>query len=59
MGVITPSANTKKKTYYTISSGKLVRKARENEEGNYEIKPATHSDKKLLIKIFQDLKNYK
>ena len=32
---------------------------RENEEGNYEIKPATHSDKKLLIKIFQDLKNYK
>jgi len=32
---------------------------REDEEGNYEIKPATHSDKKLLIKIFQDLKNYK
>jgi hypothetical protein len=32
---------------------------RENEEGNYEIKPATHSDKKLLTKIFQDLKNYK
>jgi len=29
---------------------------RENEEGNYEIKPATHSDKKLLIKIFQDIR---
>ena len=27
---------------------------RENEEGNYEIKPATHSDKRMLIKIFQD-----
>ena len=24
---------------------------RENEEGNYEIKPATHSDKKLLLKL--------
>ena len=32
---------------------------RENEEGNYEIKPATHSDKRMLIKIFQDLKYYK
>ena len=32
---------------------------RENEEGNYEIKPATHSDKKLLIKIFQDIQYYK
>ena len=24
---------------------------RENEEGNYEIKPATHSDKKLLLRL--------
>ena len=32
---------------------------RENEEGDYEIKPATHSDKKLLIKIFQDIQYYK
>jgi hypothetical protein len=32
---------------------------REDEEGNYEIKPATHSDKKLLIKIFQDIQYYK
>jgi len=32
---------------------------RENEEGNYEIKPATYSDKKLLIKIFQDIQYYK
>ena len=27
---------------------------RENEEGNYEIKPATHSDKKLLLKLCID-----
>ena len=32
---------------------------RENEEGNYEIKPATYSDKRMLIKVFQDLKYYK
>ncbi len=32
---------------------------RENKEGLFEIKPATHSDKKMLEKIFQDLKNYK
>ena len=30
---------------------------RENEKGNYEIKPATHSDKRILIKIFQHLNN--
>ena len=32
---------------------------RENEEGSYEIKPATHSDKRMLIRVFQDLKYYK
>jgi len=40
-----------------ILSGRLssIAFVRENEFGDYEIKPATHSDKKLLIKIFKDL----
>jgi|TARA_R100000900_G_scaffold141001_1_gene121805 hypothetical protein len=29
---------------------------RENEEGNIEIKPATHRDKKLLLEIFNSNK---
>ncbi len=28
---------------------------RENKEGDYEIKPATHSDKRLLLLIFKKL----
>jgi len=29
----------------------------ENEEGNYEINPATHSDKKIILQIFKAITN--
>ena len=32
---------------------------RENEEGLFEIKPATYSDKKMLVRIFQDIEYLK
>ena len=48
-----------KNTINKLLKGNLssVAFVREDEDGNYQINPATHSDKKLLLLIFKKLNN--
>ena len=48
-----------KDTINNLLKGNLLSVAlvREDDDGNYQINPATHSDKRLLLLIFKKLNN--